>query len=77
MSATNPSQCQHMEVCMLPGPSCSKLTKSLVNMSLKFQMLISQIRQYFLLKKCEKTFAVQKLLTFFQQKISVYLVIKS
>ena len=30
------------------GPSCSKLTTSLVNVSLKFQMLISQIFQYFL-----------------------------
>ena len=37
-----------------PGPSCSKLTTSLVNVSLKFQTLISQICQYFLLKKCEK-----------------------
>ena len=36
------------------GPGCSKLTTSLVNTSLKFQTLISQIRQYFLLKKCEK-----------------------
>ena len=36
------------------GPGCSKLTTSLVNVSLKFQMLISQIHQYFLLKKCEK-----------------------
>ena len=51
------------------GPGCSTLTTSLVNVSLKFQMLISQIRQYFLLKKCEKL----ELLTFFQQKISVYL----
>ena len=59
-----------------PGPSCSKLTTSLVNETLKFQTLISQICQYFLLKKCEKLFAVQKLLSFFQQKISVYLVIK-
>ena len=52
------------------GPSCSKLMTWLVNVWLKFQMLISQICQYFLLKKCEK------LLSFFQQKISVYLVIK-
>ena len=50
-------------------------------------MLISQICQYFLLKKCEKllqcksfshffskAFAVQKLLSFFSAKISVYLV---
>ena len=61
------------------GPDCSKLTTSLVNVSLKFQMLISQIHQYFLLKKCEKLLqckSVQKLFTFFQQKISVYLGIK-
>ena len=58
-----------------PGPGCSKLTTSLVNVSLKFQKLISQICQYFLLKKCE-AFAVQKLLSFCQQKISVFLVIK-
>ena len=36
------------------GPGCSKLTTSLVNVSLKFQMLISEICQYLLLKKCEK-----------------------
>ena len=52
---------------------CSKLTTSLVNVSLKFQTLISEICQYFLLKKREKLL----LLSFFQQKISVYLVIKS
>ena len=51
------------------GPSCSKL--SLVNVSLKFQTLISEIHQYFLLKKCEKL--LQSLI--FRQKISVYLVI--
>ena len=37
--------------CCYPGPSCSKLTRSLVNISFKFQMLISEIRHYFLLKK--------------------------
>ena len=37
-----------------PGPGCSKLTTSLVNEALKFQTLISQICQYFLLKNCEK-----------------------
>ena len=52
-----------------PGPGSSKLMTSLVNVSLKFQTLIIEIRQYFLLKKCEKLF-VQKLLSFFQQKIS-------
>ena len=36
-----------------PGPSCSKLTTSLVNVSLKFQTLILQIHCHFLLKKCE------------------------
>ena len=35
------------------GPSCSNLTMSLVNVSLKFQTLILQIHCYFLLKKCE------------------------
>ena len=55
------------------GPGCSKLTTSLVNVSLKFQTLRSAISQYFLLKKCEK---LLRLLLFFQQKISVYFVIK-
>ena len=32
------------------GPSCSKLTTSLFNVSLKFQTLILQIHCYFLLK---------------------------
>ena len=30
----------------LPGPSCSKLTMLLVNVTLTFQMLISQIWQF-------------------------------
>ena len=38
---------------LLPGPSCSKLTTSLVNNSLKFQTFIFQIHYYFLLIKCE------------------------
>ena len=38
----------------MSGPSCSKLMTSLVNVSLKFQMLRSAISQYFLLKKSEK-----------------------
>ena len=32
------------------GPGCSKLKTSLVDVLLKFQTLISQIHQYFLLK---------------------------
>ena len=58
------------------GPG-SKLTTSLVNVSLKFQTLISQISRYFFVEKMCEAFALQKLLSFFQQKISVYLVIKS
>ena len=38
------------------GPGCSKLTTLLVNVSLKFQMFMSQICQYFLMKKYEKLF---------------------
>ena len=36
------------------GSGCSKLTTLLFNETLKFQTLIYQICQYFLLKKCEK-----------------------
>ena len=57
-------------------PSCSKLMTSLFNILLKFQMLISEICQYFfLLKRCEKLLLLQKLLSFFRQKISVYLIL--
>ena len=42
------------------GPGCSKLTTSLVNVTLKFQMLISQIFQYFLLKKNVRIFCTAK-----------------
>ena len=45
------------------GLACSKLT-----MSLKFQMLISEMCQYFFVEKMCEAFAVQKLLSFFQQK---------
>ena len=49
-------------------PSCSKLTTSLVNVSLKFQTLISQICQYFLLKKCEKLLQCKSFSHFFHKK---------
>ena len=52
------------------GPSCSKLTTSLVNVSLKFQTLILQIHCYFFVEKI-----MQRILTFYQQKITVYLLI--
>ena len=59
------------------GPSCSKLTTSLVNISLKFRTCISEICKYFFVEKTREAFAVQKLFSFFRQKISLYLVIKS
>ena len=54
------------------GPSCSKLTMSLVNDTLKFSSSDTQISWNFLLKKMWVAFAMQKLLTFFQQKISEF-----
>ena len=55
------------------GPGCSKLTTSLVNVSLYVQKLISQICHYFFI---EKMWEAQKLLPFLKTKNSVYLVIK-
>ena len=52
----------------ISGPGCSKLTTSLVNDSLKFQTLISQICQYFLLKKCEKLLQCKSFSHFFKKK---------
>ena len=40
------------------GPGCSKLTTSLVNVSLIFQTLISQISQYFFVEKMCEAFAL-------------------
>ena len=55
------------------GPGCSKLTTSLVNVSLKFQTLISEIWKYFLLKKCERSFCSAKAsLIFSTENISVF-----
>ena len=54
------------------GPGYSKLTTLLVNVSLKFQMHISEICQYFLLKNV-RNFFNGKLLSFFSAKnISVF-----
>ena len=53
-------------LCLSPRPGCSKLTMSLVNVSLKFQILISNICQYFFVEKiC------------LERKLSVYLVVKT
>ena len=55
---THPKMCNNSKYMYLntfsqSGPGCSKLTRSLVNILLKFQTLISQIFQYFLSKKSE------------------------
>ena len=49
-----PAGTEPVQLDQWPGLGCSKLTTSSVNVLLKFQTLISEIRQYFLLKKCEK-----------------------
>ena len=53
-------------------PGCSKLKTSLVNETLKFQKLISQIPQYFLLKKCVKLLQCKSFSHFFNKNISVF-----
>ena len=49
-------------------PGWSKLKTLLVNVSLKFQMLISEMCQYFLLKKCVKLLQSKSFSHFFNQK---------
>ena len=61
MSSTN-------NLVKLTGPGCSKLTTSLVKVLLKFQTLISEICQYFLLKKCEKLLHCKSFSHFFNKK---------
>ena len=51
-----------------PGLGCSKLTMSLVNISLEFQTLISQLCQNFLSKKCEKLLQCKSFSHFFNKK---------
>ena len=50
----------------------SKQTMSLVNVSLNFQKLISQICQYFLLKKCEKLLQCKSFSHFVNKNFSVF-----
>ena len=57
---------------VISGVGCSKLTTSLVNVSLKFQMLISQRCQYFLLEKCEKLLQCKSFSHFFNKNITVF-----
>ena len=58
-----------------PGPICSKLMTSLVNERLKFHVNISDMPIFFV-EKTGEAFAMQKLFPFFQQKISMYWVVK-
>ena len=58
--------------CLRPWLGCSKLTTSLVNLSLNFQKLISQICQYFLLKKCEKLLHCKSFFIFSTKNFSVF-----
>ena len=51
----------------ITGSSCSKLMTSLVKVSLKFQMLISEMCQYFLLKKCVKLLQCKSFSHFFNK----------
>ena len=54
------------------GPGYSNLTTSLVNVSIKFQTLISEICQSFLLKKCEKFSHGKSFTDFFNKNFSVF-----
>ena len=54
------------------GPNCSKLTTSLVNVMLKFQMLVSEICQYFLLKNVRSFCSAKASLIFSTKNISVF-----
>ena len=57
--------------CKVLGPLVQKLT-SLVNVSLKFQTLISKIRQYFILKIFEKLLHCNSFSHFFNKNIRVF-----
>ena len=55
-----------------PGPGCSELTTSLVNVSLNFQKLMSQICQYFLLKNVRSFCSAKASLIFSTKNFSVF-----
>ena len=77
LSLSYNSLLHYLLMCLqMPGPSCSKLTMSLINDSLKFTSSDMQIFWIFFAEKMWVAFAVQKLLTFFQQKISEYCILK-
>ena len=64
----------------MSGPGCSKLTTSLVNVSLNFQTLILQIHCYILFEKCENLLHCKRFSHFstkynsvFDNLVSIYL----
>ena len=61
----------------MPAASYSKLMVSLVNDLLKFQMAILQIYFYFFAEKKVRILCIAKVFIFFQQKVTVYLLLKS
>ena len=67
LNSEGSSSCSKKHTICFPGPGCSKLTTSLVNVSLKFQTLISEICQYFLLKN-ERSFCIAKASLIFSTK---------
>ena len=52
----------------ISGAGCSKLTTSLVNVSLRFKTLILQIHCYFLLEKCENLLQCKRFSHFSNKK---------
>ena len=59
-------------LCTKQGPVVQKIAMSLVNISLKFQILISNIHYCFLLKKCEKLLHCKSFSHFFNKNIIVF-----
>ena len=59
----------------ITGPSCSKLTMSLVNDSLKFTSSDTQIYWNFLLKKCQQLLQCKSYSHFFSKKRSEYYIL--
>ena len=61
-----------IQLILSPGPCCSKLTTSLVNVTLKFETYVSEIRQYFLLEKVRSFCTAKASLIYSTKNISVF-----
>ena len=72
--------CISVSICILnqqvsikrPGLGCSKLKMLLVNVSLKFQTLISDICQFFFVEKKVRSFSAKASLIFSTKNIGVF-----